>query len=276
MGKVFDVESWRQVIVTSFSELGSTLAAFLPKLVGMLVILLAGWIVSRVAGAAFRRLLGRVGLDEAAQRLGVSEALEGAGLRSEPSALVGQLVFWILMLTFLLSAVETLGLEAVTGTIDRLIGYLPRVIGAALIVIVGLLVGRLVRGLVRSGAVTARLAFADQLGVAAQGVVVFVVGVLAVEQLGVNTELVSGVIVALSAALGFGLALSFALGSRDVVRALLAGQYLRQTLAPGQEIEAAGRRGRIERIGPIDTLFRNEDGSWSVPNARLIQETLLR
>jgi hypothetical protein len=276
MDKIFDVEAWQQVLVNSFSELGATLAGFLPHLVGMLVILGGGWVVSRVVGSIFARLLVRVGLDAAAQRLGLDEALANAGFHAGASALVGRLVFWVLMLTFLLSAVETLGLEAVTATIDRAIAYLPRLIAGALIVIVGLLLSRLTHNLVRSAAATAGVALADQLGVAAQGVVVVLVGVLAVDQLGVDTALLSSVITALAAAGSFGLALSFALGSRDLVRGLLAGQYLRQTLVVGQEVEAVGRRGRVERIGSIDTLFRDEDGAWSVPNARLAEEVLIR
>ena len=276
MDTIFDVETWQQVIVNSFSELGATLAGFLPQLVGMLVILGGGWVVSRVVGAIFARLLVRLGLDAAAQRLGLGEALEKAGFRAGASALVGRVLFWVLMLTFVLSAFETLGLEAVTATIDRAIAYLPRLIAAALIVIAGLLLSRLAHNVVRSAAATAGVALADQLGVAAQGVVVVLVGVLTVEQLGVDTALLSSVITALAAAGSFGLALAFALGSRDLVRGLLAGQYLRQTLEVGQEVEAAGRRGRVERIGSIDTLFRDEDGSWSVPNARLVEDVLVR
>jgi small-conductance mechanosensitive channel len=193
-----------------------------------------------------------------------------------PSQIVSRLVFWILMLTFLLSAVETLGLEAVTATIDRLIAYLPNVIAAAFIVVIGLLLARFVRNLVASGAATANLVYAQQLGSAAYGAVVVMVGVLTAQQLGVNTQLLMTVITALIAAAALAMGLAFALGSREVVGAILAGHYVRQSLREGDLIEVENRKGRVERIGPVDTLLRDGESTWSIPNVKLLRETLGR
>ena len=109
MSDLINIEAWREVLVSSLSELGTTIAGFLPNLVGMLVILLVGWALSRLTAGLLRRLLHRAGLDRASEPLGVSETLRRAGLATVPSDVVSRLVFWILMLTFLLSAVETLG-----------------------------------------------------------------------------------------------------------------------------------------------------------------------
>jgi hypothetical protein len=242
----------------------------------MLVILLVGWTLSLLTAGLFRRLLHRGGLDRGAERLGVGESLRGAGLAMVPSEIVSRLVFWILMLTFLLSAVETLGLEAVTATIDRLIRYLPNVIAAAFIIVIGLFLARFVRNLISSGAATANLVYARQLGSAAHGAVVVMVGVLTAQQLGVDTQLLMTVITALIAAAALAMGLAFALGSREVVGAILASHYIRQSLAEGDVIEVEDRKGRVERIGPVDTLLRGDDSSWSIPNAKLLRETIGR
>jgi hypothetical protein len=276
MSDLINIEAWREVLVSSLSELGTTIAGFLPNLVGMLVILLVGWGISRLTAGLFRRLLHRAGLDRGAERLGVAETLRSAGLALVPSEIVSRLIFWILMLTFLLSAVETLGLEAVTATIDRLIAYLPNVIAAAFIVVVGLLLARFVQSLVSSGAATANLVYARQLGSAAHGAVVVMVGVLTAQQLGVDTQLLMTVITALIAAAALAIGLSFALGSREVVGAILASHYIRQSLAEGDVIEIEDRKGRVERIGPVDTLLRDGESSWSVPNVKLLRETIGR
>jgi hypothetical protein len=276
MSELVNIEAWREVLVSSLSELGTTIAGFLPNLVGMLVILLVGWALSRLTAGLFRRLLHRAGLDRGAERLGVTETLRRAGLALAPSEMVSRLVFWMLMLTFLLSAVETLGLEAVTATIDRLIAYLPNVIAAAFIVVVGLLLARFVQNLVSSGAATANLVYARQLGSAAHGAVVVMVGVLTAQQLGVDTQLLMTVITAVIAASALAIGLAFALGSREIVGAILAGHYIRQSLAEGDVIEFEDRKGRVERIGPVDTLLRDGESSWSVPNVKLLRETIGR
>jgi len=179
MKEIFDVEAWRQVLVNSLGELGATVATFLPSLAATLVILAVGWVVSRVVEAVAGRLLRQIGLDRAAARLRVSEVLEQAGLGTPPSAIAARLVFWVLMLTFVLSAVETLGLDAVTATIDRLIAFLPNVIAAGLLLLLGLLLARLVGNLVSSGAAAASIAAAPRIGAIAQGAVAIAAGVIA-------------------------------------------------------------------------------------------------
>jgi hypothetical protein len=276
MNEIINIEAWRQVIISSFVELGRTVAGFLPNLVGMLVILGVGWAIAKLVEIVFRRLFHRAGLDRATQRLGVQETLGRAGISRGPSELIARGFFWVLMLTFVLSAFETLGLTAVTGTIDRLIVYLPSVIAAALVVIIGLLLARFLGNLVSSGTAAAGFVYARQLGAGAHGVAVLMVSILAFEQLGLDTGILVTVVTAVIAAVGVGLSLAFALGSRDVVRAILAGHYVRQSLPEGQPVEIDGQRGILERVGPTDTLFRGENFSWSVPNAQLLETIVKR
>jgi hypothetical protein len=276
MNEVFNIEAWRQVVLSSLTELGRTVAGFLPNLVGMLIILAVGWAIAKLVELVSRRILDRVGLDRASQRLGLAETLQNAGIARGPSDIIARLFFWVLMLTFVLSAFETLGLTAVTGTINRLIVYLPNIIAAALIVIIGLLIARFVGNVVSSGAAAAGFVYARQLGSGARAAAILIVAILAFEQLRLNTEVLVTVVTAVIAAVGLGISLAFALGSREIVRAILAGHYLRQTLPEAQPVEIEGRRGILERIGPTDTLFRGPDASWSVPNARLLEMTVMR
>lgn len=276
MSEIFDVDAWRQVLVDSLAELGTTVAGFLPNLVATFVILGLGWLVSRGTQVVAERLLRQVGLDRASARLRISEILREAGLSASPSRIVARLVFWVLMLTFVLSAVETLGLTAVTATIDRLIGFLPNLIAAGLILVFGLLLARLVRNLVGSAAAAADIGQAVRLGALAQGAVALVVGVVALEQLGIETEVVVTILTAVVLALGVALGVAFALGARPVITHILAGHFLRQSLTAGGSIEVDGRRGVVERVGAVDTLLRDESGAWSIPNARLIEEVVVR
>jgi len=276
MDEVFDVEAWRNVVVNSLSELGERVAGFLPSMVGALLILVLGWAVSKLVAVITRRALARLGLDRSADRLRLDETLRRAGVSGRPSDLVASLLFWVLMLTFVLSAVETLGLTAVTVTIDRLISYLPHVIAAALILLIGLLLGRLARNVVGSGAAVASVGQAQRIGAAAQTAVVAVVGVLALGQLGVQTELLVTMLTTIVASVGLTMGVAFALGARGVVSHILAGHYLRQSLPQDRRVEVRGRSGVVERVGPVDTLFRDGEHTWSCPNAQLLEEVVQR
>jgi len=206
----------------------------------------------------------------------LTDSLRRAKIKSDPSAIVARIIFWTLMLTFLVAAVETLGLRAMTGTIDRLVAYLPNLVAAALIVVLGFVLGRLVQRLVQSGASMVGLTQAEKLAAAAQGAVILITGVVAVEQLGLKTDVIVTVIAVLAATIGLTLGLAFALGSRAVVAHILAGHYLRQTLVSGRTVEVAGRKGTIDHVGAVNTVFTEGDRSWTVPNAVLLDDVVVQ
>jgi small-conductance mechanosensitive channel len=269
-----DIEGWRQVLLGASSEFGAKLASFLPQLVAALAILLFGWLFARLIELATGRMLRTLGLDRAAARLQVAPLLERSEIQLTTSELVGKAVFWILMLTAFLSAVETLGLTAVTNTIDRLIAYIPNLIGALLIVVLGLLAARLLGGLTRSAAVAADLESAPRLGQAVQWGAIGLVAIVALEQLGVATEILVAPVTAVVGALTLSAGLAFALGARPIITHILAGHFLRRSLPRESLVVVEGERGLVERIGATETRLRSESKSWTVPNGRLLEDVV--
>jgi hypothetical protein len=276
MHQIFDLATWREILVRAFSELGANVAGFLPNLVGALLILTLGWLVSRAMEVVASRALRSLGVDRAAARVRVSELLERAGIAASLSQIAAKLLFWLLFLTFLMSSVETLGLAAVTLTIDRLVAFIPSVIGAVLIGIAGLLLARFVGALVRSGAAAAGFVSAPRLGFLTQILVGGLVLAIAIEQLGVETNVLVLPFTVVVGTTGLAVGLAFALGARPVITHILAGHFLKQSLPRNASVEVGGRRGLVERVGPVDTLLRSDDGSWSVPNAQLLEHVVLR
>ena len=275
MEQIIDLQAWREVLLESLGALAATLTAFLPKLVATIVILGVGWLTAKVVELITSRSLRQIGLDRASARIGIADTLGEAQLEMPLSEIVGRLVFWVLMLTFVLSAADTLGLTAVTTTIDRLIAYLPNVIAATLILVLGLLLARFVKGATHSAAAAANLP-GSRLAAAAQAGVVLIVGAVALEQLGIDTSLVMTLLAGVVAGLGVMLGISLALGAHRIVTHILAGHFLRQSLPREGKIDVCGRQGSVERIGPTDTLLRDGERSWSIPNARLLEEIVER
>lgn len=276
MGEIFEAETWRQALESLAGRMGETMGSLLPAIAGAMLIMIIGWVVSRLAQAAVRRFLRHMGLDRVAERLGLTASLRYANVGLAPSAIVGWLLFWILMLTFLLAATEALGFKAVTTTIDRWVAYLPNVVGAAVIIVFGLILGRAAESLVRSGATMARLPQAEKLGTAAQSIVLMVAAVISVEQLGFKTDFLISIITILVATLSLTMGLAFALGSRTLITHILAGHYLRQSLASGTMVEIGDRKGVVERIGAVNTVLRRDDGSWLVPNGTVLEGIVVR
>lgn len=274
MANFTDLGTWQETAVAYANDLASAAAGALPRLAAAVALLGLGWMVARTAEMVTVRALRRLGLDRAAERLRVTEALREGGVDRRASETVGRLIFWLLILTFVLSAIQTLGIAAAASMVERLLDYVPRLAAAGLVVGIGALGARLVRGVVASAAIAANLAHASRLGAAAQAGVLLIVAVLALEQLGVETALLVAMVTGLAIALTLTLGISFALGARGVVSHILAGHYLRQSLPSGRVAEVQGRRGVVEGVGPIATVFRGESETWSIPNGRLLEEVV--
>lgn len=263
----------REILMTMLTDTVGAVITFMPKLVGAIAVLLIGWAIARVLRAVTERSI-RGGLDALLERTGASEALERTSMTAAPSEIVGRVLYWLVMILFVMAASRVIGLSAVSDAITRILAYIPSVISASIVLAAGVFLARFVSNLVKSAAMAAELSYAQGLAAVANTGIVVMVGVVTLEQLGVDTQILITVITVTVAALTAGMGLAFALGSREVVRSILAGHYLRQSLPAGDVVEVVGQQGVVEQIGPISTTFRGDGRSWSVPNARLMDEVI--
>lgn len=263
----------RELLLSMLTQTTETMVLYLPKVVGALFVLLLGWLLARLLRAVLERSI-QVGLDGVLERTGVTAALERSAMTSTPSEIVGGVIYWLIMIGVFMAASEILGLEAVSAAIGRIFSYIPSVISAALVLAAGVFLARFVGNLVTSGAAAANVSYAEGLGAVARTAIVVMVGVVTLEQLGVDTQILITVITVTVAAITAGMGLAFALGAKDVLRSILAGHYLRQTLPTEQELEVAGDRGVVEEIGPVHTTFRDGERTFRIPNGRLVDEVI--
>ena len=246
---------------------------FAPKLIGAIVVLFLGWIFAKLVRVILVRAV-QVSLDALLERTGLMETLERASITAQPSQIIGSVIYWLVLMLFIMASAEIIGLSAVTAAITQILGYIPSVISAALVLAAGVFLARFIGNVVTSAGTAAGLSYAKGLGAVAQTSIVVMVVVVTLEQLGVDTQILVTVITVTVAAITAGMGLAFALGSRDIVSAILAGHYLRQTLPEGEPVEVGGRRGIVDQIGPIATTFRDGETKWSVPNRSLMDQVI--
>src|SRR5471032_1796360 len=225
-----ELDLWTQSLVTAMTALWTKVANFIPNLFGALVVVLLGFVVAKLLDTLLSKLLGR------------------AGLQVPISTLIGKIVYWFILLIFLVSAAESLGLERVSATLDMLALYLPKVFGAALVLLVGVLLAQLANGLVRGAAEGVGLDYAAGLGRIAQGLVIIISISVAISQLEVKTDLLNHVIVIVLITVGLAVALAMGLGSREIAGQILAGIYVRELYQVGQQVRVGEVEGQIEEM----------------------------
>lgn len=268
-----EFDPWTQSLLSAMSSLWGSVAAFIPRLFGALVVVLLGFVVAKLLDTLLSKVLAKIGLDRLIAGTGLTKLLGRAGIRVPVSTLVGKIVYWFVLLIFLVSAAESLGLERVSATLDVLALYVPKVLGAALILLVGMLLAQLVSGLVRGAAEGVGLDYAHGLARIAQGLVIIIGISVAIGQLEVKTELLNYVIAIVLITVGLAVALALGLGSRELVGQILAGIYVRELYEVGQRIRLAELEGEIEEIGTVKTLVLLDDGELaSIPNRTLLEQ----
>lgn len=200
----------------SFQNLWVGVVNFVPNLVVAVVILIVGWLIGALLGRAVWQVLKSLKIDDALRRAGFESFLQRGGVRLDSGAFVGALVKWFVIVVFLVASLDVLGLTQVNLFLQEVVlGYLPRVVAAALVLLVGGVVGDVAGRVVVTAARTAGVASAHFAGAIAKWAVWVFAILVALSQLGIATAfsqtLFTGVVIAVSLALG----LSFGLGGQE-------------------------------------------------------------
>ena len=248
---------------------------YLPTLLLALGLFFAGWLTGRLIRGLVSRLATRFGFDELVERLGLMDNLRKANIEYSPSDLMGQLFFWLIFLGFAIAAFDVMQLDIVVELLQQMIAYLPRLLTAIVILIVGSWLSQLVGKFVEVTTASMGVDFHSQLGQAVKSIFMVMVGIMAIEQLGFNvtllTDLFRSMLTIAIAALG----LAFGLGARGVARNVLAGYYVRDLYSPGDELLIDDQSGTLEAIGSLNSEIETEHGSLVVPNSRLTEKSVL-
>ncbi len=216
------ITDWGTAIWTSLTDALGLAFAFIPKLIGFLLILFIGWLISAALRRGVTALLRKVGFDRVADRIGLTRLEQQMGLRMDAAELLGRIVYWFVFLIFLVPAVNTLGLTTVSDLLGRVVGYLPNVFVAILVLFLGTLAATVVADIVRGATASTRVGNPNIFANIARYAILGFVALIALEQLQIAPALIQILFTAIvgSVALAFGLA--FGLGGRESASRWLA------------------------------------------------------
>lgn len=228
----------------------AAVAEFVPAMLAALVILFAGYLLAKLVEKGTDRFLRRIRLNRMLERGGVMEAVERSGSHLNPTRVAANLVFWVIMLAVMILASQALRLESLINVFSELVSYIPSVIAAIAIVLVGILLGRFVGGLIMASA--GAMQGGPTLARVGRGGVIVIAVFMALQELGVATDLVTTAFAILFGAVALALALSFGLGNRELAGEITREWYERYRAEREQiarEAEAADLADELEAEG---------------------------
>ncbi len=189
---------------------------YIPAIAGAIVILIAGWLIAKLVEAVIVRVLKAVRLDTASDKAGLTNVLAQGEIRMSISELIGAIVYWIIILIVIATALGTLNLTVAADMIARLIEYVPNILGAIFIVIVGTFIADFVSAVVRTTANNAGLKKASLMAKVIKVVLVVFAIIIAIEQLKIASTLIVLAVNIILVSIGIGIALAFGLGCKDI------------------------------------------------------------
>lgn len=265
--------------IQSFSAiLRSTLLAslqriveFLPNLLSAILILVVGWGLAMLVSRLISRICRSLQVDAIAAKRGLTGTLADVGIDISPSTIISSFSFWLILLLMLEPLTEALKLSYMSRVVARLLGFIPSILAAGAILILGLSLSRLISASVTRTAKAANLEYAGALGALARYFLSLIVIIITLAQLGVQTAILTVIFAVILLSIGVASALAFGNGSKSVVANILAGAFIRDHFPEGRRVEVQGVQGTVVAVTSVGTTVESNGRIVTIPNSVLME-----
>lgn len=219
------IENWYDVTLARLDELWTGFIDFVPALVGAIIVFVIGWFISVGVGRLVTEVLKRLRFNRIFEKGVWKEALNKAEFKIDAAGFIGAIIKWILVIVFLMAAVEILGLKEFAGLLKAVLAYLPNVVVAAFIFVVAVILADILEKVVRASVESIRTGYGQVVGVIIKwSIWIFAFSIILV-QLGVGAALVQTVFTGLVAVIVIAAGLAFGLGGKDVAADIVKNFY---------------------------------------------------
>ena len=210
------MESMNVVVIEPVRAMAIKIWSYVPAIAGAIVILVVGWLIAKLVEAVVVRVLKAVRLDAASDKVGVTNVLAQGDIKITLSELIGGLVYWLIILVVLATTLDALNLKIASELVSKLVGYVPNILAAVFILILGSFLANFVAAIVRTSAANAGIKNAKMLAQITQTLIVIFAVIVAIEQLQIATTLIVLAVNVILVSIGLGFALAFGLGCKDI------------------------------------------------------------
>lgn len=213
---------WQAVLLEPARTVLSQIGQFLINVLLVIVILIVGWVISKIIRTLVIRVLKAIKIDSLSDRIKLDELLAKGGIKYSLSELIGAICYWLALLITFVVAINAVGLTIAAELLNRIVLYVPNIIAAIFILILGMFVATLLSSIVQTAATNAGLSQAKVLSNVVRVAVIVFATFITLEQLDIGAKVVELIIGIVLGSLGLGIALAFGLGCKDIVARFVA------------------------------------------------------
>jgi len=218
------MEDFLNLILEPLTELLLKFKTFLPNLLAMLVILLVGIIVARVIRFTMVKFLTAIKFDSWSDRMGFTKLMRQGDLWSKPSATIGAIIFWLLIIVTLMSGLNALQVPAIDQLVGQFFTYIPRLFSAAIIMVVGFVLSGFISRTVLITAANSGFHYAKLLAKAVNTLLIVLILAMVMEQLQIAPSIVISAFSIIFGGIVIALAIAFGVGGIDTARRMIENE----------------------------------------------------
>lgn len=262
METINDVKS---LTLNSFNEMGKTIAEGAPKVLFALLILLIGWLITKVIVFVLKRTLRFAKIDKLTEIINEKDIFGKTDLKFNVTNVIVGFVKWIMFLVFLIVAADVMKWQIVSIEIGKLLSYLPRLFSAIALFMIGLYIANFLKKAIKGVFESFDLNGTKIISNLVFYLIVIIISITALNQAGIDTDIITKNLTIILGAFLAAIALGFGLGSKEVVGDLLRTFYTRKNYEVGQKIKFKLIHGTIESIDNITMTVKTEKGKIVIP-----------
>ncbi|MRI01712.1 mechanosensitive ion channel [Kriegella sp. EG-1] len=264
------MNDWTKMATDSLMGILRDIAAALPNIFGAIVVLVFGWIFIKVSRFILKRIFKIAKLDAVSDKINDAKLFGDGKFKIDISKILLGFVKWILTMVFIIVAADIMKLTVISQEIANLLRYLPILLSAMVIFMVGLFAAKMIKKALLG--VFQSMGFSG--GKLVSSIVFYIIAIFvtitSLNQAGIDTSLITNNFSLIIGAFLLAFALGFGLGSKDVVTNLLKTFYARKTYVAGDKIKTKDLEGTIEKIDAIFITIKTEKGKIVVPVSEVV------
>ncbi len=265
------VTEFKDVMMQSLTSMWLEITNVFPNIIGALVVFIIGWLITKLIVKIIKKVLKLAKVNKLDEKLNEIEIVEGKKLNFDTVKVVSNFVKWLMYIVLLITASDIMGLEIISTQISDLLGYLPKLFAALIVFILGLLFANFVKNGLKSLFESMDMSGGKMISQVVFFLLLTFISVTALNQAGIDTEIITNNINMIIAAFLLAFAIAFGLGARDVVGKLLKTFYARKTFEVGQNIVFNNETFTVESVENISVILKNSKGKLIVPIDDLVE-----
>lgn len=270
-----NLSDWSEAFFESLASLWVMIVEILPTIIGAILIFLIGWLIAKLASKMLEKLLTYLKFDELSNKVNTDELLKKANINSTPSKLFSKFVYYLIMLLVFITAADTLGWDSITNEISKLISFLPKLLSAIVIFIIGVFIASSVRDFINGATASVGAGTGKIIGSFVFYLLIILITLTSLKQAGMDTSIITSNMLLILSAILLSASISYGFASKDILSNILAGYVGRDTYRKGTTLEVDGIRGEVIDSGSIGLTLRQSNGDKVIiPASTLLKHTV--